>query len=137
MINPLLLIDSLEAEATSMAKMPMDTTREVAMYEQGIRLTAQAWPEICRIYAEESLAGIQKVRESGEHTETPVFMTRPAEDTRELLQNLMATMLRLPAHKHPEIGELIQFATNYPEPLMRRYYDQSENIQEQGPALCL
>lgn len=137
MTSPLLLIDSLAAEAAAMTKMPMDTTREVAMYEQGIRLTAQAWPEIRGSYAEESLAEIQRARESGERTAEPAFMARPAEDTRELIQNLIATMLRLPVQKHPEMCELLQFVTNYPDPLMERYYAQKQSGEEQGPALSL
>lgn len=137
MINPLLLIDSLAAEAVAMTKMPMDTSREVAMYEQGIRLTAQAWPTVCKGFAEESLAEIQKARESGVRTREPLFMARPAEDTRELIQNLVATMLRLPVQKQSEMGELIQFATNYPDSLMERYYSQMQGAAEQVPALSL
>ena len=136
MINPLLLVDKLADEATAILKMPMNTEQEVALYEQGIRLTAQAWQGMAPSYAEEALAAIQTARESGEHTAEPEFMCRPPEATRELLQNLAFTMIQLPLNKQGKMAELIQFATDYPEPLMLRYH--AETAQSEaltGPAL--
>lgn len=131
MTNPLQLIDTLTAEAVTILEMPMETEREVALYEDGIRLTAQAWPMVGKTFAEEALAEIQTARESGRRTAEPEFMYRLPEDTRELLQNLVAVMVRFPVERQPGMAGLIQFATDYPEPLMRRY--RAEQAERQAP----
>lgn len=133
MTNPLYLIDTLAAEAVTILKMPMNTEHEVALYERGIRLAAQAWPVVDKSFAEEALAEIQAARESGRRTAEPEFMYRPPEDSHELLQNLVDTMLRLPLEKQAGMVELIQFAKDYPEPLMRRYRAAQAQAEQQAP----
>lgn len=138
MTNPYLMIDLLVADATDMLRMPMDTEREVALCESGIRLTAQAWPTLDKNFIKEALAKIQAARESGEHTAEPIFRYRLPGDTGALLRNLADTIVRLPVKKQAGMSELIQFATNYPKPLLYRYraeQAQTEQQAQSGPQL--
>ncbi len=79
------LMETLADEAIYLAKMDMDLSQEVALYEQGIRLTAKAW-KIPASFPEELLQEIQQAKTA---PRIPLELTaRLVEVPRSLITNL-------------------------------------------------
>ena len=127
-INPLSLMESLADEAIGLVKMEMDVTQEVALYEQGIRLTAKAWG-IPDSFPEELLQEIQQAKT--EPRIPPEITYRPAEVTQGLMLNLYNTLFRLTSGvDQQQFTRLINFAVDYPEPLLGRCQESKAQTQD-------
>ncbi len=123
-IDPLSLMEHLTNEAVHLAKMEMDTTQEVALYEQGIRLIAKAW-KIPHSYPEELLEEIEQAK--SEMSIPADLKYRSAEATQTIIWNLFNTLTRLDdADDQRQLTQLIGFAADYPEPLLGRGQERKE-----------
>jgi len=132
-VNPLSLMETLADEAVYLAKMDMDLSQEVALYEQGIRLTAKAW-KIPSSFPEELLQEIQGAKTAPRTP--PELKARPVEVTRSLILNLYSTDMKLRNwDERNQMRNLIDFAVYYPEPLRDRYQEATEISPSSGMTL--
>lgn len=123
-VDPLSLMEHLTSEAVHLAKIEMDTTQEVALYEQGIRLIAKAW-KIPHSYPEELLEEIEQAK--SEMSIPADLKYRSAEATQTIIWNLFNTLTRLDdADDQRQLTQLISFAADYPEPLLGRGQERKE-----------